>query len=292
MRKKLKKIYLEITNICNLSCAFCEPCESSSSSNPRKKTMLSIEHFKSIMEKIEGKSDILYFHVMGEPLLHPDLALFIALANEKKFKVHITTNGSLLKNAQEKLRHSKLKRLNISLQSIEQFPQAERKKKTDEILEASQNLLKTNPELFISLRLWTQDRTDFSKEIASYIESFFSLPSGTIRESLQEKNSLLLEQQIAIHAADSFDWPDFSLPLVGENGFCMALRDQIAILSDGTVGPCCLDRNAHINLGNILHDDWNEIIFSERSLALYNGFSNRNAVEKLCQHCSYRKRFD
>jgi len=61
-----KKIYLEVTNNCNLDCSFCI-------GNKRNKKFISKEEFKIILDKVEGYTNYLYFHVMGEPLLHPDI---------------------------------------------------------------------------------------------------------------------------------------------------------------------------------------------------------------------------
>lgn len=284
-RKKLKKIYLEITNNCNLACAFCAPTS-------RKKKYMSVEDFFHILEKIEGRAEILYLHVMGEPFLHPQIDVCVNEAVKKGFKVHITSNGSLLSQVQDTLVDTGLKRLNLSLQSLEQFPEKRRAEKTIEILEAVDFLLEKNKNLFVSLRLWTQDKKTFTQEITSYLENYFSLPHLEIEKRLLEKNSFLIHPRLAIHAADSFDWPDTSQPFVGERGFCMGLRDQAAILCDGSLVPCCLDRNGAIKLGNLLEEDWDEIMQSKRASTFYEAFSERRVVETICKHCSYRLRFD
>ncbi len=79
---------------------------------------------------------------------------------------------------------------------------------------------------------------------------------------------------------------------LGEQGFCMGLRDQIAVLSDGTVVPCCLDHEGDIALGNLFTSPLSEILASQRARALYDGFSRRLATEPLCRRCAYRVRFD
>ena len=86
--KKFKKIYIEITNICNLSCSFCSKVE-----KPRK--MLSTSEFKTIVEKVKDYTDYIYLHVKGEPLTHPNIIELINIANEYNLKVNLTTNGVL-----------------------------------------------------------------------------------------------------------------------------------------------------------------------------------------------------
>ena len=89
---------------------------------------------------------------------------------------------------------------------------------------------------------------------------------------------------------NEFEWPNDNKNEQNQ-GFCMALKTQIAILVDGTVVPCCLDNNGTINLGNIFEKDLEEIINSERAQNIYNGFSNRNACEELCKRCSVVRKF-
>ena len=82
---RFSKIYLEISNLCNLSCAFCPGTH-------RQKKALNEEEFSTLLPKIRPYTDYLYFHLMGEPLLHPKLERFLELAGEACFKVIITTN--------------------------------------------------------------------------------------------------------------------------------------------------------------------------------------------------------
>ena len=85
----LKRVYLEITNVCNLACSFCPGTK-------RQKRFMSETEFAALTEKLRGKTQYLYFHLMGEPLLHPLLCRFLAIAEEKGFRVILTTNGTLL----------------------------------------------------------------------------------------------------------------------------------------------------------------------------------------------------
>ena len=89
----ITRCYLEITNICNLDCLFCPKTD-------RAKRKLSLEEFDALTEKMRGKVRFLYFHLMGEPFLHPLLPQFICMARDKGFIPVLTTNGTLLSRAQ------------------------------------------------------------------------------------------------------------------------------------------------------------------------------------------------
>ena len=95
-KKPYKKAYLEITNVCNLSCAFCPK----TSREPR---FISVEEFAALIEQVQPLTDYVYLHLMGEPLLHPQLGEILSLCHRAGLKVSLTTNGTLLEKRQELL---------------------------------------------------------------------------------------------------------------------------------------------------------------------------------------------
>ena len=107
------RVYIEITNICNRSCSFCP-------GTTRPLRRMSLSEFDTVTDRLQGVTEYLYYHVMGEPLTHPDLPDFIRLAKSKGFKSAVTTNGTLLKSKQEMLLSSPaLHKINISLHAFE-----------------------------------------------------------------------------------------------------------------------------------------------------------------------------
>ena len=89
---------------------------------------------------------------------------------------------------------------------------------------------------------------------------------------------------------NEFEWPDDKKDLKND-GFCMALKTQIAILVDGTVVPCCLDSNGKIPLGNIYTNSFESIVNSKKFMDLKKSFQDRKPIEKLCLNCTYKNRF-
>lgn len=85
----ITRCYLEITNVCNLNCVFCPKTE-------RAKHTLTLDEFDALTSRLEGEVKFLYFHLMGEPFLHPLLPQFVLMARRKGFVPVITTNGTLL----------------------------------------------------------------------------------------------------------------------------------------------------------------------------------------------------
>ena len=86
--KPYKKAYLEITNVCNLSCSFCPKTK-------RPPRFVSVEEFSRLLCQVQPFTDYVYLHLMGEPLLHPELGELLSLCDSHHLKVSLTTNGTL-----------------------------------------------------------------------------------------------------------------------------------------------------------------------------------------------------
>lgn len=296
--KTYKRIYIEITNICNLNCDFCPKTK-------RKPSYMSIDKFEHILKEIQPHTDYIYFHILGEPLLHPNLKELFELSHKYNFKVNLTTNGTLVKKQFNTLLTSlSLRQINFSLHSFDANKQSIFfEDYMDNILDFV-DAARTNTGIICSLRLWNLllsehafsqkvNLTDLSrnKHVISTIENRFKL-NYSLKERLMENNRLKLTDKVYLNMATRFEWPDVSLEEKDLVGYCHGLKDQIGILVDGTVVPCCLDSEGTINLGNILSTPFNEIINCKRSQDIRNGFSNRKIVEELCKSCDYRKRFN
>ena len=278
MRVRLKKVYLEITNICNLNCAFCPGTK-------RARHMLSREEFSLLAEKLRPHTEYLYFHLMGEPLLHPLIKEFLDIAGALRFKVMLTTNGTLLGQKGELLcAHPALHKINISLQSFEANTGGELTKYLDGCIGFAKQAVNTGKRC--EFRLWNRTWLEsLNPIIESYLEAAFPKPWEKSREGWKLCDRLWLEP------GDRFDWPDLEADDRGESCFCYGLRDQIGVLCDGTVVPCCLDHEGDVPLGNLFTDELEDILQSKRALAIRDGFSQRRAVETLCRRCGYARRF-
>lgn len=111
--KRFRKVYLEISNVCNLRCAFCPGTR-------RERRIMHEEEFTRLLARLRPWTDYLYFHLMGEPLCHPQLGRYLSLAGEYGFRVILTTNGTLLPAQQALLLSAPaLHKVNISLHAFE-----------------------------------------------------------------------------------------------------------------------------------------------------------------------------
>ncbi len=275
---RFSKVYLEISNLCNLSCAFCPGTR-------RPKKAMSEADFAALLPKLRPYTDFLYFHLMGEPLLHPQLGRFLELAGSAGFKVILTTNGTLLPKQQTALLTAPgLHKVNISLHAFEAndltIP-------FSEYLDGCFAFGRTaEGRKLISYRLWNQGgQEEKNKEILSVMKTYFPAPWT------EERRGIRIGERVYLEYGDKFDWPDLTAPDGGEHVFCYGLRDQIGVLCDGTVVPCCLDHEGDIPLGNLHTQTLEEILESPRAKAIFEGFQTGRAPEALCRKCGYARRF-
>ncbi|MDO5546251.1 MAG: radical SAM/SPASM domain-containing protein [Eubacteriales bacterium] len=277
--KRFQKVYLEISNLCNLRCGFCPGTR-----RPPKR--LSEEEFSHLMSCLRPYTDYLYFHLMGEPLCHPEIGRFLALAQEYGFRVILTTNGTLLTRQRDTLLNAPaLHKINISLHAFEanelDIPFSEYLNGCFSFGRAA----KGGP--LLVYRLWNRGGADEKNdEILTAMEHSFPKP-WTV-----ERRGTRIAHRVYLEYGEKFDWPDLNAEDGGRGLFCYGLRDQIGVLCDGTVVPCCLDHEGDIALGNLFQQSMEEILSSQRARALYEGFSRREAVEPLCRRCGYARRFE
>jgi len=290
--KTFKKFYIEITSICNLACSFCPPTK-------RQANFIKVDAFKHTLDQIQGHAEYIYFHVKGEPLLHPRIDELLDISHEKGFKVNLTTNGTLLaKNRHKLLGKPALRQMNFSLHSFDGHEgSVDKEGYVSSVLAFAKEAVAATG-MLVSLRLWnlspdnaTNVALDRNREILSQIEAAFGL-DYRIEERFERGKGIKLADNIYLNHEEEFRWPDLKEKEDEGRGFCHALRNQAGVLVDGTVIPCCLDGEGVINLGNIHRAPFSEIIEGERAKRLYDGFSRREVVEELCRKCGYRQRFN
>lgn len=246
---------------------------------------MSVDEFRFVVDEIRPFTDYIYFHVLGEPLLHPRFQEILACAFSAGLKVNISTNGSLLQKHLKFLSENPVRQINISLHDAEEnIPKA---KWREFILSILENAKKLAGNSYINFRLWNQtnkESDEFNQLFFNLIQDFFQLSIDFHKIDSKERN-ITLSHNIYLQLAPRFEWTD---AVVSENKSCYALRDQIAILSDGNVVPCCIDADANLLLGNIFTEKLANILQKEKALKIKQGFEQHKAVEDWCKKCGFR----
>ena len=262
--KKFKKIYVEITNLCNLSCPFCNI-------NTRIPKSIKIDEFNTLLDKIKDDTDYLYFHMLGEPLLHKDINQLVDLAYNKKFNINITTNGYLIRN----IKTQNIRQINISLHSY-----SEKYNKTlDEYLKDIFEVVEKLDNTYISYRLWTN--TKYKENILNKLEEKYNI-------KIDNNKNTKLNKNVYLNIDEEFIWPSLDNDYYTEIGMCNAINNHIGILVDGTVVPCCLDTEGIIKLGNIYENSLENIINGNKYKNIVKNFKNNKRCEQLCKKCSFK----
>ena len=271
------KVYVEITNICNMNCSFCH-------GHSREPRQMSTDEFSLILEKLKEQTKYIYYHLMGEPTTHPRLSEFIKLAGKYGYKSIVTTNGTLLNKCGDSLLNSGVHKINISLHSFENGSAEDYEKYVSELANFAKKAASKG--VIVVFRLWNRGFDDGKNE-----KAFKLLKENISGEWANNTRGIRIRDKIHIEWGERFEWPDMNAEIKGEKFSCYALKDQFGILVDGTVVPCCLDSEGTINLGNIFCDDVNDILNSKRATDIAGGFKCGTASEDLCKRCGYAQRF-
>lgn len=279
MKKRFKKIYIEITNRCNLNCSFC-------GKNKRDYRDMSLLEFELVINKIKKYTDYIYLHVKGEPLLYSNLDSLLSICDNYNIKVNITTNGVFLKEKLSVLmNHFCIRQINISLHS-------ENNKKNYFLdVFSSGKILSTK--MFISYRIWDLKEYKLNKkstEIVNKIIEFYNL-SPVIVDKLYNDKNIKIASNTFVNKENIFTWPDVDNDILVD-GFCYGLKTHIAILSNGDIVPCCLDANGEIKLGNIFEDSLDDVLNGDTYRTLLRSFENNKALHPLCKSCNFKNRFN
>ncbi len=271
-----KRVYIEITNQCNLKCAFCD-------AHHRAPSFMSVDKFASILPQVREYTEYIYLHVQGEPLLHPDFEEILTLCDNHHMKVQLVTNGTFIDRYPEIYKHPSLRRISFSLQSLSYQTHKNHDRYIQDIMDFA---LKAKEHVYIDLRVWAN--AEENPEIAGYIQELKDTynPQPTSR-----RDSISLMQNVYLSSADTFLWPSLDKDFNSDIGRCLGGTQQIAILAEGTVVPCCLDADGIVSFGNIFEQSLAEILSGKRYTDFISAMQKNRLSEELCRHCTYRSRF-
>lgn len=271
------RVYVEITNICNMHCSFCH-------GHSRKARRMRREEFGEILQRLDGVTGYIYYHLMGEPLTHPELPEFLKMAKARGFRSVITTNGTLLDAKGQAILDAGVHKVSISIHSFEEGDGDAHKDYLQQVAHFADAA--TAAGTLISLRLWNQGCDDgMNERTLALLRTLLPGDWTPNTRGVRVRDKLYLEW------GERFTWPDKDAPVQSELVTCYGMRDHFGILCDGSVVPCCLDSDGVVTLGNIFEQSVEQIMSTPRAVAMVEGFRCRKATEDLCCRCAYAQRF-
>lgn len=268
----IKRVYLEITNACNLNCPFC--------TNNKGQDFMELDKVNNYLTQIKEVTSYVYLHVLGEPLLHPCIEEILLTCDRLNLNVQLVTNGTLLCYHQNILNHPSLRKLSISLHSINNL------KVKDEYFNIINNLIDNNNNKIIELRFY--DFNNLNDKLTNYLRSLKQIYDLDLTS---KKDSYKLKDNVYIYYQEMFDWPDINDPIISDKGKCLGTVDQIAILHNGLVTTCCLDSNGYNAFGDLNKNSLKEILENDEYKNIFKAIKNNELIKDLCKKCSYRLRF-
>lgn len=271
------RVYIEITNICNMDCSFCH-------GHSRAKGLMTRDGFQTILNALEGKTKYLYYHLMGEPLLHPELPVFLKMAKEKGFYSMITTNGTLIEKCGDTILAGGVHKVNLSIHSLEDADETRFYAYMNAVTDFAQKADSLG--VIVVFRLWNNGCDGgLNDRVLAFLKHRLAGEWSDNSRGIKIRNKLFVEW------GDRFVWPDKEAALYSNDVYCYGMRDHFGILCDGTVVPCCLDSDGVIVLGNLFKTPLDVILSSPRAQAMKKGFECRRASEELCRRCGYAQRW-
>lgn len=285
-----ERIYIEISNICNLQCTFCPEVV-------RDKKIISVEDFRAHAIQAKPLAKQVCLHLMGEPLGHPQFAEIVKICDELELKIFLTTNGTLIKrHAETVLNWKHLEQINFSVhsyfantsrQTLEQY--------LNPILDFCESSLEKKNDYYINLRLWNlasvNAQLEQNLQVYDLVEKKFDV-SLNENVDVRVQKSKKVKDKLYLHFDTEFEWPTLKREVLSTKGTCYGLRKQLAIHANGDVVPCCLDKEAVLKLGSVANgDSLRDIMKSDRAMKIKSGFERGELLEELCQKCQYVERF-
>ncbi len=319
--KKFPRIHLELTNRCNFSCVF---CPDGKMTRKREVWMWGWRFPHWIRSRILDLAEKVTFHVMGEPLLHPQFFDILDHARERGISVGLTTNGALLRpDTIQQLANRDLFQIDISLQTPdpESFHATRGSRISFDVYrEGLLDLLaacaaRPEPPVF-KIRIMTTRFAGRMKQklgIPDFLGSSALLRRTVLewtdriydrlglvpvpRQNLLKRigkigihgwNVIEISPRIFIETYILSDWGNaFADGNVVEarRGYCFGMRDHFAVLYSGDVVLCCIDFDGKTSLGNLQDTSLSEILRSERLGKIMEGFQRGALVEPYCRRC-------
>ena len=289
--RRYRRAYVEISNICNLKCDFCPTVD-------RQNAVMDLIQFEKIARDVQPFVDEICLHLMGEPLGHPDFAGFVDVCARIALPVSVTTNGTLITGARrEALLHPIVRQVNVSVQSYEaNFGDKDPKAYLSRVFAFTREALEKRPDLYINYRLWDLDdpaaKSDRNGRVRTAIEAEFGVSFDAFKVDVRRRKGHNLVGRLSVHFDSRFTWPSPTLPVRSTEGFCHGLSSHFGVHADGTLVPCCLDKEAAVSLGNCHDRPVAELLESPKAVAIRDGFARGELVDDLCQRCPFISRFD
>ena len=247
----LNSIYIEITDACNLNCSFC-PC----GKQPAKvRTFMDSALFERCIQQAAIHAENVYFHILGEPTLHPGFVHYMKALETTALKLNLTTNGTTIARVGKHLLQSTaLRQVNFSTHAYGELEPSLAQSHLQDVLDFCQMALATRPDLYINLRLWNAGdfpdalrQKEWNQFLMAQVARTFDLDENAtpnLEHFCSRHKSFPVQGRLYLHQDSRFEWPSLDERREARDercvqGTCHGLETHVGILHDGRVVKGC-----------------------------------------------------
>src|ERR1022692_779240 len=287
-------ISFEPTTSCNLRCP---ECPSGLRAFTRPTGMLQKDFFSDTIDQLSKELLSLIFYFQGEPYLNPDFLEMVRYASQKGIYTATSTNAHYLNDANAKRTvESGLDRLIISIDGTTQdvYEQYRVGGKLEKVLEGARNIVKWKKELkskspfvffqFLVVRP-NEHQIDEIKRIAKEVGvDEVRYKTAQVYDYENDPNQLIpINEKYSRYTKDKIG------NYISKNKFanhCWKLWQANVITWDGLVVPCCFDKDATHQLGDLKNQSFREIWHNGRYKKFRRELMTSRKNIDICANCS------
>ncbi|UTW63909.1 SPASM domain-containing protein [bacterium SCSIO 12741] len=284
---------IEPTTTCNLGCP---ECPSGLRSFTRPTGNLETGMFQKVLDELGDRLTYCTFYFQGEPYLNPKFLDLVKLASDRGIYTNTSTNAHFLRDSvARKTVESGLDRIIISIDGSTQdvYEQYRVNGKLDKVIEGTKNLVRWKKEL--------KSKTPY------IIFQFLAVrPNEHQVEEVRQLGKDLGVDETKIKTAQLYDYEDgnplmptqekYSRYKKGKDGkyqiknpllnHCWRMWQGCVITWDGRIVPCCFDKDAKHQLGNLSNQSFYDIWTSDPYLDFRrNLLTSRKSID-ICTNCT------
>ncbi|MBO6661464.1 MAG: SPASM domain-containing protein [Roseivirga sp.] len=286
-------ISLEPTTSCNLRCP---ECPSGLRNFTRPTGMLADDIYKSVIDELAPKLSYLIFYFQGEPYLNPSFLDQVKYAHSKKIYTATSTNAHYLNDkVAKKTVESGLDRLIISIDGTTQetYEQYRVGGKLEKVIEGTKNVVR-----------WKKDLNSKTPHII--FQYLVVKPNEHQLDDVKRLANELEVDEVAFKTAQIYGYEDGSelIPTIEKYSrykqlssgkwaiknklvnHCWKMWHSCVITWDGKVVPCCFDKDAHYQLGEMKEQTFESIWRGESYTRFRQSLIKSRSEIEMCKNCS------
>ena len=277
----------EPTNICNLAC---EMCPSGKGLLKRPRGTADMELYRKFITENRHTLTNIMLHFQGEPLMFQQFGEMISFARQNRIHTMFSTNGQLLAQNIDLIRHARPDHIIVSLDGLtdETYTKYRIGGKVQNVFDGLEKLsqLSAKEHPFVELQFLVFSHNEHEIPDLQKLKKKYRIDKITLKTA-----QIYNDSQVGFLPKD----PKYSRYNINNGKFqlkkeaanhCKRLIFGTTVCFDGRVVPCCFDKDASYDFGRISNQSLAEIRNSEKFRNFVKQvFTQRNGID-ICNNCT------